>query len=80
MKKLYLLIPIVLTSYAQASPINNSPSTSVLNKFSVHCYFGGNVVLTSEAKRATYLNGTWNIQDIDGSVYETNALCIVKSK
>lgn len=82
MKKFYGLLSLVLAgclSPANANPTDNTGlSTSVSGKFSVHCYFGGEVVLTSEAKRATYLNGTWKIQDIDGSEYETNARCIVK--
>lgn len=78
MKKISMLFSILLTGCLNPANANTGLSSSVSGKFSVHCYFGGEVVLTSEAKRATYLNGAWKIQDIDNSEYETSAMCIAK--
>lgn len=79
MKKFHSILCLMLAGCSTITNAEPSPSTSVSGKYSVHCYFGGEVVLTSEAKRATNSNGIWKILDIDGSVYETNAMCIVKT-
>lgn len=76
-KSLILLSALISTAYANAQ--NLQQDTTVKSaKYSVHCYFGGEVVLTTEAKSATF-NGSWKIYDIEGNVYETNAMCIVKT-
>lgn len=80
MKKILLLLTAVATvgcANAQNLQQDNAVKSA---KYSVHCYFGGEVVLTTDAVRTTFSNGTWKIKDaIDGSEYESNAQCIVRN-
>lgn len=80
MKKILLLLTAVTT--VGCANAQNLQQDNVVKpaRYSVHCYFSGEVVLTTDAVRATFSNGTWKIKDaINGSEYESNAQCIVRN-